>query len=282
MGLIVYILNEYRDRKSGNNSGLKHATVLEEAHNLLKNTSGGGDTALIGKSVEMLTQTIAEIRTYGEGFIIVDQSPSSVDIAAIKNTNTKIVLRTPEANDQDAIGRSVGLTADQVNEIAKLPSGVAVVYQNNWVAPVLTMIDKANVEERPYTCANKTNIRTVNIARILILRMLMQPWIGKEKINAHDLMDSLRVLDISRDKRASIKALIEDYSLFNGSLMWKKEEISELQGLVQAVLGISDKDLAKLDDPDDLKGLVRSRIKRMSDREINDICFVMTQKEDNA
>ena len=37
----------------------------------------------------------------------------------------------------------MGLTPNQVNEIAKLPSGVAVVYQNNWVNPVLTMIDKA-------------------------------------------------------------------------------------------------------------------------------------------
>ena len=70
MGLMVYILNEYRvDTKAGNNSGLKHVTVLEEAHNLLKNTSGS-ESELIGKSVEMLTNTIAEIRTYGEGFII--------------------------------------------------------------------------------------------------------------------------------------------------------------------------------------------------------------------
>ena len=64
----------------------------------------------------MLTNTIAEIRTYGEGFVIVDQSPSSVDIAAIKNTNTKFVLRIPEANDREAVGRSIGLTEDQVNE----------------------------------------------------------------------------------------------------------------------------------------------------------------------
>ena len=56
MGLIVYILNEYRvDRKTENNNGLKHVTVLEEAHNLLKNTSGGGSSELIGKSVTFLS-----------------------------------------------------------------------------------------------------------------------------------------------------------------------------------------------------------------------------------
>jgi hypothetical protein len=174
MGLMVYILNEYRvDTKNGNNNGLKHITVLEEAHNLLKNTQNGA-SELIGKSVEMLTQTIAEIRTYGEGFVIVDQSPSSVDIAAIKNTNTKIVLRTPEANDREAVGRSMGLTPDQVNEIAKLPSGVAVVYQNNWVSPVLTMIDKANVTEKEYVAKQKTVIRTLKSARANIIKMILQ------------------------------------------------------------------------------------------------------------
>lgn len=156
MGLMVYMLNEHRmDSKTENNKGCTHITVLEEAHNLLKNTASGGQSELIGKSVEMLTNTIAEIRTYGEGFIIVDQSPSSVDISAIKNTNTKIILRTPEANDREAVGRSMGLTEEQVNEIAKLPSGVAVVYQNDWVKPVLTMIDKANVREGHYLYQGK-------------------------------------------------------------------------------------------------------------------------------
>ena len=175
MGLMVYMLNEYRvDQKNESNVGLRHITVLEEAHNLLKN-SKGGESELIGKSIEMLTNTIAEIRTYGEGFIIVDQSPSSVDIAAIKNTNTKIVLRTPEAGDREAVGRSMGLSDDQVNEIAKLPSGVAVVYQNNWISPVLTMINKADVSEVPYVNPKPAAIKSVRQARTEILCMLLQP-----------------------------------------------------------------------------------------------------------
>lgn len=280
MGLMVYILNEYRvDRKTESNKGLTHITVLEEAHNLLKNTSGGGDSALIGKSVEMLTQTIAEIRTYGEGFIIVDQSPSSVDIAAIKNTNTKIVLRTPEANDRDAIGRSIGLTTDQVNEIAKLPSGVAVVYQNNWAAPVLTMIDKAKVKETAYIAKNTTKIRTIRSARVLILRMLMQPWIGKGKIEEQELIDSLKVLDVSRDNKKSISKLIDDYTLCNGLLIWRKQDLPKLQNLVQAVLGLEEKDFLRLETPEDLMDMVAERITRCSQKEIKDICFVLTATE---
>lgn len=281
MGLMVYILNEYRvDQKTGNNNGLKHVTVLEEAHNLLKNTAGGGESALIGKSVEMLTQTIAEIRTYGEGFIIVDQSPSSVDIAAIKNTNTKIVLRTPEANDREAVGRSIGLTTDQVNEIAKLPSGVAVVYQNDWVAPVLTMIDKANVKEQVYVPERTTLIRTVSSARMIILRMLMQPWIGKGIVIAeHDLKDSLKVLDISRNAKATIHELIEDYTLCNGLLIWKKQDLFRLQRLVQEVIGLRDKDFITIETPEELQKIVENRLKKCSLEEIQDICYILTSGE---
>ena len=279
MGLIVYILNEYRvDQKTESNKGLKHVTVLEEAHNLLKNTAGGGESALIGKSVEMLTQTIAEIRTYGEGFIIVDQSPSSVDIAAIKNTNTKIVLRTPEANDRDAIGRSIGLTTDQVNEIAKLPSGVAVVYQNDWVTPVLTMVDKAAVEEKPYVPQRRTKIRTMRSARLLILRMLMQPWIGKSKIAEQDLRDSLKVLSISREQRRRLSELIGDYSLFNGILIWKNQDIPKLQELVQAVLGLGDRDFMSIETPDDLRKLVEGKLGKCPKKDIDEICCILLSK----
>ena len=266
MGLMVYILNEYRvDQKTANNSGLKHITVLEEAHNLLKNTSGGQGSDLVGKSVEMITQTIAEIRTYGEGFIIVDQSPSSVDIAAIKNTNTKIVLRTPEGNDREAVGRSMGLTQEQVNEIAKLPSGVAVVYQNDWVRPVLTRINKANIREQQYVPDKKT-----------IIRMLMQPWMPGQKIPTESLQESLKVLDLSRTDRRTILDLISDYDLFGGNLIWSARKIPELQRLVKAVMELKDKEILGCETPADLYRLVQSRVKHLKRNAINEICFVLT------
>ncbi len=277
MGLMVYILNEHRvDCKTENNKGCTHITVLEEAHNLLKNTVGGGQSELIGKSVEMLTNTIAEIRTYGEGFVIVDQSPSSVDISAIKNTNTKIILRTPEANDREAVGRSMGLTAEQVNEIAKLPSGVAVVYQNDWVKPVLTMIDKADVSEEPYIYHNKTKIPTKKDARGVLLRVVMQPWFGGDPVSIDNLRRAVRVLNFSRNKRNKINALIEDYEILCGELVWKEEQLPELSELVKAILDISDKEIEKLGSPDDLRELVRSRLKRINEDRLEDVCFVLT------
>lgn len=108
MGVLVMRLSEYRmSAGTESNSRLKHITVLEEAHNILGTSSPSSveGSNIFGKSVEMLSNAIAEMRTYGEGFIIADQSPSSVDISAIKNTNTKIIMRLPEENDRRMLGK---------------------------------------------------------------------------------------------------------------------------------------------------------------------------------
>lgn len=150
MGILIMRLNEYRMSKGEQpNSSLKHVTVLEEAHNILKNSTAnqnieGGNVA--AKAVEMISNSIAEMRTYGEGFIIADQSPNAVDISAIRNTNTKIIMRLPETEDRQTAGKASAMKDNQIDEIAKLPTGVAVVYQNNWEEPVLCKITKSDFE----------------------------------------------------------------------------------------------------------------------------------------
>lgn len=154
MGMLVLKLQEYRMTQGEMNADLKHITVLEEAHNLLKRTSteqpvDGGN--LQGKSVEMIANAIAEMRTYGEGFIIADQAPGLLDMAAIRNTNTKIILRLPDQNDRELVGRAANLNENQIAELAKLPCGVAAVYQNEWVQPVLCKVNRYEVSSADYT-----------------------------------------------------------------------------------------------------------------------------------
>ena len=60
-----------------------------------------------------------------------------MDEAVIRNTNTKIILRLPDEADRILVGKAAALNDDQILEIAKLPLGVAVVYQNNWLEAVL-------------------------------------------------------------------------------------------------------------------------------------------------
>ena len=158
MGLLVMKMQEHRMASHrGSNSGLKHLTILEEAHNLLKRTSSdqSADSAnLLGKSVEMLANSIAEMRTYGEGFIIADQAPGLLDMAVIRNTNTKIILGLPDLSDRELVGRAASLNDNQIAELSKLKTGVAAVYQNNWLEPVLCHIHPCRKDEAPYQMMN--------------------------------------------------------------------------------------------------------------------------------
>lgn len=146
MGMLVLKLQEHRmSGKIPMNSNLRHITVLEEAHNILRRTSIEQTTEsanLLGKSVEMLANAIAEMRTYGEGFIIADQAPGLMDMSVIRNTNTKIIMRLPDQGDRELVGKAANLNDDQITELAKLPRGVAAIYQNEWVQPVLCKVDR--------------------------------------------------------------------------------------------------------------------------------------------
>lgn len=154
MGMLILKLQEFRMTEGlPMNASLRHVTVLEEAHNLLRRTSIEQSTEganILGKSVEMLANAIAEMRTYGEGFIIADQAPGLMDMSVIRNTNTKIIMRLPDQGDRELAGKSAGLNEQQIVELAKLPCGVAAVYQNEWVQPVLCKVDKYGGEVFPF------------------------------------------------------------------------------------------------------------------------------------
>ncbi len=98
----------------------------------------------------MLANSIAEMRTYGEGFIIADQSPGLLDMSVIRNTNTKIILRLPDMSDRELVGKAASLNDDQITELSKLKTGVAAVYQNNWLEPILCKIFRCEDDERIY------------------------------------------------------------------------------------------------------------------------------------
>ena len=210
MGMLVLKLQEHRMAEPGRmNSRLKHLTILEEAHNLLRRTSTeqSPDSAnLMGKSVEMLSNAIAEMRTYGEGFIIVDQAPGLLDMAVIRNTNTKIVMRLPDQGDRELVGRAANLNDDQITELAKLPCGVAAVYQNEWVKPVLCKIEKFNGNQHPYQFVPDDDVFGQDKTE-MVSRSLLDCIMNKElfrKGNRKDIQD-LRELVIRSKLDTTVK-----------------------------------------------------------------------------
>lgn len=153
MGFLVIRLQEYRMKKEALNLPLQHITVLEEAHHLLRRTSGAQSdegTNVLGKSVEMISNMIAEMRSFGEGFIIVDQSPGLLDMSVMRNTNTKIIMRLLENSDRELVGNTIGLNSEQKAELSRLKTGVCAIYQKEWLEPVLCLVDKASHKEGLY------------------------------------------------------------------------------------------------------------------------------------
>lgn len=167
MGLIFMKLNQYRmATKQGNNSDLKHITIIEEAHNLLKRTSteqSNDGANLAGKSVEMISNAIAEMRTYGEGFVIADQAPGLLDMSVIRNTNTKICLRLPDFEDRKLVGNAMNLSDEQIKELASLERGVAAIYQNDWQEAILCKFDKYESNNKEFVHYHNQNERSENI-----------------------------------------------------------------------------------------------------------------------
>ncbi|WP_332373127.1 MULTISPECIES: helicase HerA domain-containing protein [Lactococcus] len=215
MGLLVMKLNEYRMTSGKSNSPLSHITVLEEAHNLLKRTSteqSADGANLLGKSVEMLTNSIAEMRTYGEGFIIADQSPELLDMAVIRNTNTKIILRLPAQSDRELVGKAANLNDEQIKELAKLDNGVAAVYQNNWVNPVLVKVHKATVDETSFQYSETQKVLTEQNIRNQVVKFLLHLRVGEHlDFNASKIVNNIDILRLSSVDRLYILDQIADY-----------------------------------------------------------------------
>ena len=237
MGLLILKLQEYRmeQRENGANADdkLKHVTVLEEAHNLLRRTSTeqtSEGSNLLGKSVEMLANSIAEMRTYGEGFIIADQSPGLLDMSVIRNTNTKIILRLPDFSDRELVGKASGLTDNQIIELAKLEKGVAAISQSDWIETVLCKIDKyyasggvfENIHIEKRDAKKEVNTKKVE-------KSLLDCIMNKELYRIGDRVDIKKLKnDVLNSKMsASIKCKFLDY-INSGN----KSAVDELRSLV--------------------------------------------------
>ena len=240
MGILVMRLSEYRMSTSKtSNRKLHHITVLEEAHNILraKNSVSSVEGSNVGeKAVEMISNAIAEMRTYGEGFIIADQSPSAVDISAIRNTNTKIIMRLPEENDRKIAGKSAALKDEQINEIAKLPKGVAVVYQNDWIEAVLCKIDKFKDEEKEYIYKDeKTYNEKKKINSILINFILNNRLDSPDRINEKEVKDAIENFEGSTQLKIELLSLLKNYKK-NGKIKLWEDDIEKENLLRQSIL----------------------------------------------
>ena len=71
---------------------------------------------------------LSEIRAYGEGLMIVDQSPTKLIPDVIKNTNYKIAHRMTARDDCAVMASALALRDEQAGIIPTLEIGNAIIY----------------------------------------------------------------------------------------------------------------------------------------------------------
>ncbi len=138
MSILMLSLFEYRKSKYANDAEyrnlasqnkLLHMTLVEEAHNILlkpeNNSAGAGDPQRV--VADLFSNMLSEIRSTGQGFMIVDQVPTRLIPDAIKNTNYKIVHRLTAPDDCQIMSSSLALREDQKSLIPALQQGYAIV-----------------------------------------------------------------------------------------------------------------------------------------------------------
>jgi DNA helicase HerA-like ATPase len=230
MGILFMKLQEYRMTTStSSNSQLKHVAIIEEAHNLIKRTSSEqsqGGANLQGKSVEMISNAIAEMRTYGQGFVLADQAPGLLDPSVIRNTNTKICLRLPFKEDRELVGKAMNLTDDQINELAKLKTGVAAVYQNDWQEAVLCKFNEFKSSNKGYEFKSKQRLETKIIC--FLAKQIVKTRLGQE-------IDEVKLLKLSTSVYSTLVNQIKEDKMTEDNKAKLLFELLEAERIIKMV-----------------------------------------------
>jgi hypothetical protein len=117
--------------------GLRHLTVLEEAHRLLRRPENGAPAGAAAQAAEMFAGLLAEIQAYGEGVVLTERMPERLLGDVVRNTAVKITHRLPAAGDRDAVGATMNMTPAQNRFLVTLGPGEAAVFTDGMDFPLL-------------------------------------------------------------------------------------------------------------------------------------------------
>lgn len=146
---MMFLLTQLREYCKINrpDSQLQHVTLIEEAHRILAETPSlaGSEVAADTESeaVRYFSGALAEIRAYGEGFLIAEQSPGKLAADAIRNTNLKLSHMLMDAQDREVIAGSMMMDDEQKRFLGKLPVGRAALFMTGYEKAAFVQIPLA-------------------------------------------------------------------------------------------------------------------------------------------
>jgi len=81
------------------------------------------------KAVAAFANMLAEVRAYGEGIVISDQSPEKLAPDAMRNTNLQLAHQLRDRRDREAIARAMIMDEEQQEYLGKLRVGEAAFFR---------------------------------------------------------------------------------------------------------------------------------------------------------
>ena len=223
MSLILMKLAHAVKLKYKNNKNFRHITLIEEAHRVLsKPEPGVADSKKYG--VQVFADMIAEVRKYGESFIITDQIPAQLTPEVIKNTNTKIIHKIFAKDDKEIVGNTMALNDKQKDYLSKMKVGEAVMFSQGWDKAVNVKITMAaehlaepDDDEIREKCADKYLCDKKKLQKYVVRNF---KYSDKEKITKFKL-DFLK-------KDEFIERFLGEVTLSEKDLVNLKEFLSEI------------------------------------------------------
>lgn len=137
ISLLLLSILAYVNANYVGEGGLKNVILLEEAHVLLDSDSqsGQGEANPSAIAQGLVKRMLAEIRSYGVGLVIADQSPRKVSVDVVALTDMKVAFRLVEATDKQILADSTNMTEVQMQRLAKLKPGEAFFFFNKLDEP---------------------------------------------------------------------------------------------------------------------------------------------------
>ncbi len=137
ISLLLLSILAYVNANYVGEGGLKNVVMLEEAHVLLDSDSNKGEGEANPSAIAqgLVKRMLAEIRSYGVGLVIADQSPRKVSTDVVALTDMKMVFRLVESADKQIIGDSTNMSEAQSQRMSKLKPGEAFLFFNKLDEP---------------------------------------------------------------------------------------------------------------------------------------------------
>ncbi|MCZ2817249.1 ATP-binding protein [Modestobacter sp. VKM Ac-2984] len=146
--LLLAMATQARARARRQPRPVEHVLVLEEAHRVIPEVPAAQEDGASGSarriSAELLSSLLAEVRSFGEQVVVVDQSPAKVSSDVLRNTNVKIAHRVVHPEDQASLAGALGLPPEDADLLGGLARGQAIVSTRREPSPQTVAVAPAD------------------------------------------------------------------------------------------------------------------------------------------